>query len=123
VGDHLDAGIGEILARAVPETGDVPVAEEDAAAQLLAEPRHTRLDALGDLRRGVEREEQVVLQVPAQILAIRRGDRQLEGRVRGHPPARAFERHLDAVAARRRLGVLGQAQEPHAGENTGGARA
>jgi hypothetical protein len=108
VGDHLDARVGELLAGAVPEAGGVTVGEEEGLAELVADFRHARLDVGGDLRRGVQRKEQVILQVPADALAILCGERERERHRGREPSAGAFEGDLDLVVPGHGLGALGE---------------
>src|SRR6185437_594863 len=95
---------------AVPEAGRGAAPEEEGTTEGVADLRHADLDVRGELGGGVEGEEEVILQVPADALAILLGDVNGE-RDRGALGwARAFEGELDQVVARRRLGGLGQAE-------------
>ena len=70
----------ELVAHLVPELGHVAVAEEDRAEYLVAERGHACLDARGGDGRGVERELEVVLEVPVQVFAVLLRERQRERR-------------------------------------------
>lgn len=107
VGDDLDAGVGKLFAGEIPDTLGVPVSEENGTAEIVADRGHPGLDVGRDLRRGIKRKEKVVLQVPADALAVVRGEVERERHRRGEPPGAAFERDLDLVVARRGLGGFG----------------
>ena len=102
--DDFDTGVIERPTQDRPKVTSVVAAAEYGFKQFGAQLDQSRLDAMGDDRRRVERMREIILQIPAHIALILGG--QGEGELARGGLAReavAFQRDFGAIA------ILGQA--------------
>ena len=93
-GGHLHPGPGQVCRHRIPYPHRVPAGLEYLAEQVLAQRRQPRLHVAGDVRRGIDRVLQVILQIPADILPVPVTQPEPHPRRRRPPRTRALQRQI-----------------------------